>query len=531
MSSTFRSGRYGYLPSICWVLFLGCLAACTCTTSAFAQQDLRTKGPTPVTDNGWKEIQPVLQAELQEFVDSQKRIPGQSSKIDVRVAYNRAENKIIIDLGDGYIPKGMKVFSDKLGDALDEVSRKGHSLVSGILDVELVTLRFNGKSISEIFPEDFPASQNSKKKVTKAATAISPPVVINPGHGIYYHHGYNDWRFQRDTFFGVLEDTTTSTYAQALSTYLLARNSSVVKEVKYTRSMDYMSVDSESNYTMYKMASRYYLKGLYPNEGPTMWNLFPNGTGDPERYNLREQDDDIAARPLYANFINASTLLSIHTNASSDATVRGTTVWVQPDVPVSAQLGNRVLCYMKEQIHSVPGYENFEVAPLVGELNKGENRRAKMPAIIVEVAYHTNADDAAALLDSNFKQAAMRGVEKGFRKQDQPCTPFAITSIPTVTSQFNKTFYTPVVYAGFPTFPLTSKTILDSCTTGWDCSPVTRILYADSGNNTINIDRKCTTYDANPAPATFSGRTTITDGDGVVTAAFNHTYTCSKAAP
>ncbi|WIH03508.1 N-acetylmuramoyl-L-alanine amidase [Xanthomonas translucens pv. graminis] len=510
-------------------LFAIFLVTLTGVPSALAEQQHQPEKPTAVTPEGWAKIQPLLQSDLQNLVDNQKRLPGQDEKIDVRVVYEKSTNKILVDLGEGYIPKGMTKFSETLGEALDEVSRRGHELVDGVLAIDVVTLRFNGRTINELFPDDFPV-KHSWKQVTKAAAAAAaetpPPVVINPGHGAYHNYQYNDWRYQRERSFGVLEDLITLDYADTLYTYLLARNPTTVTSVKYTRSTDGSSLYSSSpgvytTFTYNQMASRYYLKELYPDLGSTMWNLFPNGSS-PDRLSLREQDDDIAARPLYANHIKVQAILSIHTNASDDATTRGTTVWVQPEDEPSKVLGSSVLCYLKEQVHSVPGYTDFRIADRVGEANKGENRRATVPAIIVEVAFHTNSQDAAALQDTNFQQASMRGVEKGFRLKDKPCTTFKITAIPAVSDRW-KNVVIPVKYEGFPRYPITSRTI--SCRASDDCDKTTRISYSDAGDNTMKIQPICGEKFGPPATK-YNATTTLTDGDGVVTAAFKHSYTC-----
>lgn len=38
-----------------------------------------------------------------------------------------------------------------------------------------------------------------------------------------------------------------------------------------------------------------------------------------------------------------------------------------------------------------------------------------MPTALIELGFHTNMDDSAALRDSAFRIVAMRGVEKGYR--------------------------------------------------------------------------------------------------------------------
>ncbi|PZS53513.1 hypothetical protein A7X58_15460 [Stenotrophomonas maltophilia] len=53
-------------------------------------------------------------------------------------------------------------------------------------------------------------------------------VLINPGHGKYFHHGENVWKYQRpDAYAGttnIHEDDITPQYASMLDTYLSLRS-------------------------------------------------------------------------------------------------------------------------------------------------------------------------------------------------------------------------------------------------------------------------------------------------------------------
>lgn len=65
------------------------------------------------------------------------------------------------------------------------------------------------------------------------------------------------------------------------------------------------------------MAARYNLQEILPGQ-PEIWNSLPTATHD-----LREYDEDIRSRPLYANHLNATGLISVHTNGfESDPRVR-----------------------------------------------------------------------------------------------------------------------------------------------------------------------------------------------------------------
>nr|WP_235791004.1 hypothetical protein [Xanthomonas citri] len=71
-----------------------------------------------------------------------------------------------------------------------------------------------------------------------------------------------------------------------------------------------------------------------------------------------------------------------------------------------------------------------------------------MPTALIEVGFHSNADDSTALRNSVFRAAAMRGVEKGYRTfkaGETTCLPFKIASIPTASGKFRVRFPVPGV--------------------------------------------------------------------------------------
>src|SRR3546814_16026539 len=71
---------------------------------------------------------------------------------------------------------------------------------------------------------------------------------------------------------------------------------------------------------------------------------------------------------------------------------------------------------MKELIHVQAAYKNFNVAnQAVVAGNYSENNRERMQSVVLEVGFHTNSSDAAALKDTAFREAAMKGVAKGLR--------------------------------------------------------------------------------------------------------------------
>ena len=67
---------------------------------------------------------------------------------------------------------------------------------------------------------------------------------------------------------------------------------------------------------------------------------------------------------------------------------------------------------LKETINALPAYASYPVDQNPRQSTHGENTRAGMTSILLELGFHTNAEDSATLRSSTFRTAAMKGVEK-----------------------------------------------------------------------------------------------------------------------
>lgn len=101
---------------------------------------------------------------------------------------------------------------------------------------------------------------------------------------------------------------------------------------------------------------------------------------------------------------------------------------------------------------------------------------------------------------------------------------FRIVSIPNVTGPRGVNIPADVHYDGTPTFPVQRTTKNIECPSGWSCSDGGGTISSTPSPITFNF--KCST--TNPQPtSTFRWRTTLTDANGVVTNAVEHTSTCT----
>ncbi len=517
-------------PVMCAV---GIALSCLFSFSAIGQENAELPS---LTAKNSRAIAQEVEPALQKFVDDQERLPTQAKQVLVKVTPDPEAGIVWIDLDSGYLPKGITEFTEGFGEKVRAIENEGYELIEGVVKFRYIRVRIGGKNLNEIYP---PEHLKKKKAVIGAAAAVEGLVVLNPGHGKYLNHENETWRYQRPTPYAgttnVYEDTVTPGYASSLASLLVERSASTVKSVKHTRDIGNTNVDPASGLAWSELGARYYLKRLYPNLGTTIWNKFPNGSPDreqPSRENLREYDEDVRSRPEYANYIQAETFISLHTDASDNATARGATVIANVDNLASNQLGQNILCYLTEQIRQLPAYATYPIRPGVRDgASYGEVRVAAMPTALIEVGFHSNADDSVALRNSVFRAAAVRGIEKGYRtfKAGQTdCSPFKIAAIPPASGPFRVRLPVPITLSGYPRFPVTVRTTSVTCPETWTCNSKTN-TFNQAVDNKVTPEYYCDAPNTK-AGASFKWKTTVTDYDGVVTAAVEHTTSCAPAA-
>lgn len=462
------------------------------TSSPFASKQMET-----LDADGANRITRLLRDQIQRAIVTQKS-PRETLR---NVTISTKDSVVTIDLSRSYLPGGISYMGSELEDKLSNIQ----NVVLGVMENELgysvsqVLFLFDGRPLEFYYPNDFSTS-------TPSAKAIGS-IVVSAGHGVYLHHGSTpDWRFQRDVHHGVLEDQITQPLASELGALLVSRSGSTTTFVRSFGN----TVHAPSGYTWNDLSARYFLAEANPLR-TDIWNTLPTSTAA-----LRERDEDIRARPLYANDLNAAALISIHTNGDDTGTARGTRIYHHPGRAGDAALASSMLCYMREIIQAQPGYEEFPVAPSPhAQSGHGENSLAQVPAVIVETAFHSNASDAAALLDPVFRMAAMKGVEKGYRlnQQNEPCTPYAITDIPDISVPWGAAPYIEIYFEGFPQYPV--ELTVENLSCGAVCTPGSGVINSDYPSPVLMTF----TCDGDPdsPPAAADWRVRLKDADGVET--------------
>lgn len=103
---------------------------------------------------------------------------------------------------------------------------------------------------------------------------------------------------------------------------------------------------------------------------------------------------------------------------------------------------------------------------------------------------------------------------------------FQIVSIPNVTGPQGVNIPAQIHYEGTPTFPVQRNTKTIQCASGWTCSDYNG-TYSSTTPSPLTFNFRCSNSTSLPT-ATFRWRTTLTDANGVVTNAVEHTSTCTS---
>ncbi len=477
---------------------------------AFACVSGAGAGEVPVRDAG---LDALLTQEAQRYIDRFPRLREQARNIEVTVRADLASRRIVVDLGAGALPDEddgrIERFEQELGGIVDYFARE-----AGLTEPEGIRILYEGKEFKDYFPYEG-EEQVRHRMEPRAAAGL---VVVSASHGLYRHHPGLDWRFQRPLINSIREDEITPAYGDMLESLLEERSEMTVRRARSRESSDH----DEAAQPWWKMSSRYHLKALYPEE-PGIWHSLPNSTdGD------REIKEDIRARPKYANFIKADGLISLHTNGSDNGSVRGAEVYYHQDKPEDRALADNMLCYMKEIVLAQQGYEAFPFRGPAKAGRHGENRIGVMPSVIVEVAYHSNTEDALALQDPAFRTAAMKGVEKGYRlwREGKACIPLALQRVTDITLPPHTVGDVEVHFEGHPRFPVTMEITLLDCPQGSTCDGGQEVRRKPQ-DSPLTFEIECGRGDHT---RTSLWQTVLRDDDGVASKPVKHRLTCTGPA-
>lgn len=459
----------------------------------------------------------LLTQKARDILERVRLVDGQARSRRVEVSADIANGVVTVALDRNFLPAD---YGPSFEDQRSEISFGLLHWAEQAAPFSRVIFLYDGKEVEHYFPavqEADSAAREVRRKRRERSGKGAGMAFVAAGHGYFYSHRSNDWVTSRPEVHGVSEGIVTPSYADELKQLIEQR--SRMPAVRPRVQQGGGLVHPPSGKEWWTMAARYAIAEQYPGN-VAIWNTYAGSTlWD------REEREDINSRPLLANHIDAEVAIHLHSNAEATGNVRGARVIVQPGQAEDAALGRSVLCAMKEVVQAQSGYESFAVAPDVHSDNKGENREAHMPSIIVETAFHTNSDDAKALLDPAFRSAAMKGVEKGYRlwAAGKACEPLVLNAIADIDVPVQSSRAFDLGYLGNPQHPLVAQFSLASCSEPGACTPWEATF--DDPATPMTIDLACN--GSSPGIARWS--VVLRDADGVAAPPVEFQQSCVQA--
>lgn len=435
--------------------------------------------------------------------------------VTISISLDIEKNYVVVDMDERIGPRTEYASTEDLLDLIRFSILRQLDRIDG---AKGITFLFGGKPTTYWFPEpEQEEVPDDERMVEPTQVGNAPVVAISPGHGLYYHHRFKDWRPHRETINGVLEDDITPVMAGQLAS-ALGSNGVTVHNFRPEQNV---LTHSPSGQPWWRLGVRYLLEAKIPDH-PEIWHAFASS-----KESDRERNEDLRSRPLYANFLGADALLHVHTNAHTTAEPRGAQAIIHERAP-DRRLALNVLCSMKELIHSKDEFSSYPVPseplPLVG---KGENKHAKMPSVIVEVGFHTNPQDALLLRNREFQGLAMRGVAKGYRlfHEGKPCEDFSVKPVLPAFGRVGYDVHLPVELKGNPVFPIHVTSRALNCS-GRYCHSRSATLFSQAEVEKHKVQYLCTRDDLGKATIELSVE--ARDADGVVAKPATYKVACGQ---
>lgn len=276
---------------------------------------------------------------------------------------------VALDFNSGILDRNGRLSLD--GDAaLTAVNRTLSNLLltDGVADVRFFT------SISGRPLEDFLEPRAAASARAGQAAPLPKLVALGPGHGYYQHHSLG-WTLQRSYYFGIVEDFMNVDFMLEVDAGLLGYGFPTVP----LRNFDRNAGNGESGHLKWQESCRTHLKAI--GAPSSLWNSDASTSPD------LQYNQDIRARPLYANYAGASLFISLHNNGGGGTgteTLYDTTNGHQVESKRFSDIVNaKIISRIRSQY--LASWTNRGVKGFNG--NYGENRLAECPSVIIEVAF------------------------------------------------------------------------------------------------------------------------------------------------
>lgn len=281
--------------------------------------------------------------------------------------------------------------------------------------IERIRLTFAGQLLSSYLqpaPDIGIAAQPMPPNVTLSTGLAGRKIAIGPSHGRFWNG--SGWYWQRSDPCGlgeaVLEDTNSIRLCRLLWQYLSQDGATVYvhRELDET-----VCCHGDTGLAWWKLCTQTRLHSL--GLPCYVWASYSGNCGADTAVN--RLNDDIRARPLYADYVGADIYISHHTNAGGGTgteTFRDTAMehpaHEANSYALATAVNNGVVNAIREMYDA--GWANRGVKDSSGGF--GEIRIPNRPACLIELGFHDRCDkDAVYLTDNFFRSVAEWGLHKG----------------------------------------------------------------------------------------------------------------------
>lgn len=262
-----------------------------------------------------------------------------------------------------------------------------------------------------------PVQAQQSRGTAKASSLSGKRIVISPGHGWVWGESSRAWRLQRGTFQGIVEDFVNAEMVMYLNEELKSTGAKITP----TRNLSKSAGNGETGHPKWEEGAKYHIS----SQGAPS-SVVNTGASDEAK--------DITSRPLYANYVGADMIVSLHNNGGKGT---GTETWYDnsngqqtESKKLATIVHNKVIKAIREQFD--PNWKDRSLKSC--SECKGENRFATRPAILLEIAFmDTPTPDNAALRNEKFKKLVAVAIRQGIEEYYAGTAPAGSFSLSSVT--------------------------------------------------------------------------------------------------
>lgn len=123
-------------------------------------------------------------------------------------------------------------------------------------------------------------------------------------------------------------------------------------------------------------------------------------------YSKNHKLEDLKKRAEYINHSGANILVSVHLNALSDSSVHGPMVYYRAKDQLSGELASAI----QDRLNDLTGLDK-----IIHEENYYLFKATKIPAVLVECGFLSNAEERNRLLNEKYQEKIARAIFEGVK--------------------------------------------------------------------------------------------------------------------